>query len=67
MGAGPGFLLDSAGIWIEAPDKFFVGVGIRDIVVVDMPDALLLCRRDRAQDVGKIVQYLERRELRKLL
>jgi len=67
MGAGPGFLLDCAGLWIEEPRKFVVGVGIRDIVVVDTPEALLLCRRDRAQDVGKIVRYLERRKLRKLL
>jgi mannose-1-phosphate guanylyltransferase len=29
------------------------------LIVVDTPDALLICPRDRAQDVGKIVKWLE--------
>jgi hypothetical protein len=35
--------------------------------VVDTVDALLICPRDCAQDVGKIVKWLEAQKLTKLL
>ena len=34
-------------------------VGVRDLVVVDTPDALLVCHRDHAQEVRKVVARLE--------
>jgi mannose-1-phosphate guanylyltransferase len=36
-------------------------VGLDDVVVVDAGDAILVCRRDRAQDVRKAVEELGRR------
>jgi len=36
-------------------------------VVVDTPDALLICSRDCAQDVSKIVKWLEAQKLKSLL
>jgi mannose-1-phosphate guanylyltransferase len=33
-------------------------VGVDDLVVVDTADALLVCRRDRAQDVRQVVAHL---------
>jgi mannose-1-phosphate guanylyltransferase len=36
-------------------------VGIDDVVVVDAGDAVLVCRRERAQDVRKAVEELARR------
>jgi len=40
---------------------------VRDLVAVETPDALLVCPRDRAQDVAKIVKWLEEQRLKKLL
>lgn len=34
-------------------------LGMRDVVVVDTPDALLVCPRDRAQDVKSLVEALK--------
>ena len=34
---------------------------MRDLIVVDTPDALLVCPRDRAQDVKKVVDELKER------
>jgi len=59
--------LDAAGNLIWSPSKFVAAVGISDLVVVETPDALLVCSRDRAQDVGRIVKWLERHRLQKLL
>jgi mannose-1-phosphate guanylyltransferase len=36
-------------------------VGVHDLIIVDTPDALLICPRDRAQDVKKIVEALKDR------
>jgi mannose-1-phosphate guanylyltransferase len=40
---------------------------VNNFVVVDTPDALLICSRERAQDVGKIVKWLEAHRRRELL
>jgi mannose-1-phosphate guanylyltransferase len=39
-------------------DKLTVTIGVEDIVVVDTRDVLMICHRDRAQDVKEIVQRL---------
>jgi mannose-1-phosphate guanylyltransferase len=64
---GPGQSLDAEGNYLWSPGKFVAAIGVRDLVVVDTPDALLICPRERAQDVGKIVKALEERRHRKLL
>jgi mannose-1-phosphate guanylyltransferase len=65
--AGPGQTLDAEGNFLWSPGKFVAAVGVRDLVVVETPDALLICPRERAQDVGKIVKSLEQRRLNRLL
>ncbi len=52
--------LDSWGNMVVSPKKFVVTVGVQDLVVVETDDALLVCARNRSQDVGKAVQELER-------
>jgi mannose-1-phosphate guanylyltransferase len=59
--------LASRGNMIVSPGKFIVTVGVHDLVIVDTDDALLVCARERSQEVGKAVQELERLSLRELL
>jgi mannose-1-phosphate guanylyltransferase len=56
----PSLSLDSQGNMVVSPKKFVVTVGVQDLIVVETDDALLVCARDRSQDVGKAVQELER-------
>jgi mannose-1-phosphate guanylyltransferase len=65
--SGAGQALDAHGNFFWAPGKFVAAIGVDDLVVVETPDALLICRRDRAQDVGRIVKELEARNRRNLL
>lgn len=51
--------LESAANYVDARNKLVALVGVRDLVVVDTPDALLICRRDEAQNVSKLVRMLE--------
>src|SRR5258705_5278226 len=63
----PGYALDARGNLISFPGKCTAVIGVHDLIVVDTPHALLICPRDRAQDVGKIVKWLVGQKLRKLL
>jgi mannose-1-phosphate guanylyltransferase len=42
-------------------------VGVKDLVVVETGDALLITTRERAQDVGKVVKYLDEKKLNELV
>jgi mannose-1-phosphate guanylyltransferase len=61
------FTLNAAGNYIHAPNKFVAVVGVNDLVVVETDDALLITTRAQAQDVGKIVKYLDEERLHKLV
>lgn len=67
VSAGPVVTLDADGNYFWAPEKTVAAIGVHDLVVVETPDALLVCPRGRAQDVGRIVKELERQKRRKLL
>lgn len=60
------FTLDSEGNYVHAPGKFVAAVGVRNLVVVATDDALLITTRDKAQDVGKVVKYLDEKKLTRL-
>jgi mannose-1-phosphate guanylyltransferase len=58
--------LKAHGNYIHSPGKFIAAVGVSDLVVVETPDALLITTRQHAQDVGKVVKYLDEKRLHKL-
>jgi len=60
-------VLDSHNNFVDARGKVVALIGVRDLIVVDTPDALLVAARDRAQEVGDIVKTLEQRNRHDLL
>ena len=48
-------------VLVYSPDRLVVLVGMRKLIVVDSPDALLICPRERAQEVREITHELQRR------
>jgi mannose-1-phosphate guanylyltransferase len=50
----------SAGNFVDAGKKLVALLGVKDLIVVDTPDALLIADRGRAQEVGDIVKTLEK-------
>jgi mannose-1-phosphate guanylyltransferase len=61
------FVLNSQGNYVHAPGKFVATVGVNDLVVVETEDALLITTRERSQDVGKVVKYLDEKQLERLV
>ena len=43
---------------IEGVDKLIAAVGLKDTVVVDTPDAILICNKESTADIKKIVENL---------
>lgn len=60
-------LEDSKGSLIYNPRKLTALLGVRDLMIVETPDALLICKKGRSQDVKKIVERLEAGQLKKYL
>ena len=52
---------------IGRPGKVVATIGLEDIVVVDTEDALLIARRDRSQDVKRVIDALRERGLERHL
>jgi mannose-1-phosphate guanylyltransferase len=50
----------STGNYIRVEGKLVALLGVKDLVVVDTPDALLIADRSRSQEVGDIVKELEK-------
>ena len=61
------FTLNASGNYIHAPGKFVAAVGVKNLVVVETNDALLITTREHAQDVGKVVKHLDEKKLSKLV
>lgn len=61
------FVLNAQGNYVHAPGKFVAAVGVSNLVVVETPDALLITTRLQAQDVGKVVKYLDGKKLHRLV
>ena len=60
-------LQQSTGNYVDATGKLVAMLGVKDLIVVDTPDALLIADRNRAQDVGNLVKALEKRGREDLL
>lgn len=62
LGTAPRVSIDDTGTVVAATGGRLVAtLGLRDVVVVDTPDAVLVVPRDRAQDVRRLVEELKRR------
>jgi mannose-1-phosphate guanylyltransferase/mannose-6-phosphate isomerase len=56
---GDALLESCANTFVVAGKRLVVAIGVDDLVIVETDDAVLVMRRDRAQDVSRIVERLE--------
>lgn len=64
---GPALLDSASGNYVDAPGKTVALLSVKDLIVVDTPDALLVCDRRQAQRVGDLVKMLEEQKREDLL
>ncbi|MCR2831770.1 mannose-1-phosphate guanylyltransferase/mannose-6-phosphate isomerase [Acidithiobacillus ferrooxidans] len=58
---GESVLEDAQNCIVHSADRLTALLGVEELIVVDTPDALLIARKDRDQDVKRIVAELKRR------
>ena len=51
--------VDTKGSIIQGGEKLIAAVGIENIIVVDTPDALLICKKEHAGDIKKVLESLK--------
>ncbi len=58
---GEGVLIDTSGTCVFSPGKTAAVLGVEDLLIVNEKDSLLVCRKDRAQEVKRVVRALQDR------
>ncbi|MCC6221852.1 MAG: mannose-1-phosphate guanylyltransferase [Deltaproteobacteria bacterium] len=64
---GDAMLLNSRNSMILSNHRFVAGVGLDNIIIVEMGDAILVCNRNADQEVREVVEELSRRKREDLL
>ena len=59
--------IDTSGCLIHSPSKLVATIGLSNLVVIETDDVLLICPKERDQDVRKLVELLEREGRQDLL
>ena len=55
---GDAIVQDVTNTYINADHHMVAAIGVDDLIIVDTPDATLVARKDKAQEVKTIVEYL---------
>jgi mannose-1-phosphate guanylyltransferase len=64
---GNAIALDSERVLAHSDSRLMVLFGVRDLIVVDTGDAILVAHRDRSPQVGRVTEELRRRGLHRYL
>lgn len=49
-------------VLVHGGDRLVVTVGLEDVIIVDTPDALLVCHRDRAEEIKQVLDEIARND-----
>jgi mannose-1-phosphate guanylyltransferase len=58
---------DMKNCYVYSPTKVVAAIGCEDLIIVNVDDALLVCRKGRSQDVKEVSDYLKRKQITDLL
>lgn len=50
------------GTVVRGNGKFIAAIGLDNVIIVDAGDALLVCRKDRAQEIRQVVAFLKEKQ-----
>jgi mannose-1-phosphate guanylyltransferase len=61
--SGEVILIDTKNSYVSAPNSLVAVVGLDDVIVVQEGDTILVCKRDRAEDIKAVVGKINQRKL----
>ncbi|MEN6634633.1 MAG: mannose-1-phosphate guanylyltransferase [Clostridiaceae bacterium] len=50
--------VDTKNCIVQGGDKLIATVGVQNLIVVDTPDAILICQKENAEDIKKVLENL---------
>lgn len=56
-------LIDTKNSYVYAPNSLVAVVGLEDVIVVQEGDTILVCKRDRAEEIKQVVGEITKRKL----
>jgi mannose-1-phosphate guanylyltransferase len=59
--------VDTRGTLVQGNGRLIATIGLEDVVIVDTGDALLVCAKDKVQDIKKVVEWLKENNRTELL
>ena len=59
IGLGDTLAIDTTGTVLYSSGKLVAAVGVQDLVIVETKDAIMVCHKDKAQEVKEIVDALK--------
>ncbi len=59
--------IDTKDSLISGHDRLIAAVGVKDVIIVESEDAVLICAKDRVQDVRQVLSKLRERGLKQYL
>ena len=65
--AGNGLAIASKNSYVYSDNELVALLGVEDLIVVKADNAILVCHRDKAQEVKDLVEYLKRKDMGKYL
>ncbi len=57
--SGPAILHDVSNTYVQSEGRLVAALGVKDLIIIDTDDAILVAHRDRVQDVRQIVKQLK--------
>lgn len=57
--AGNAITVDTKNTIIQGEKKLIAAVGLENMIIVDTPDALLVCEKDHAGEIKKVLENLK--------
>jgi len=64
---GKGVLLDTVNTYVTSKDKTVALLGVKDLIIINDYDSLLICHKSQAQEIKKVVQALNEQGFDKVL
>jgi len=61
--SGEVILIDTKNSYVSAPNSLVAVVGMDDVIVVQEGNTILVCKRDRAEDIKAVVESIKHRKL----
>ncbi|MDP2885905.1 MAG: mannose-1-phosphate guanylyltransferase [Ignavibacteria bacterium] len=64
---GRTILVDSNNNYVDAGKKIVATIGVDDLIIISTDDALLVCKKERSQEVKEVVDFIRRKQMNEYL